>query len=312
VVLGVLLAVLLVTAATFGALMLRSGKSSKKEGVPSSAKAETGHSDTGQVNAHTQPESSQSAPAGAEQESWGYSWVKLKSNYPEVAEKRSNTGPPTVAIVIDDVGNSTGPLPLWTAIDAPLSFSVMPYPPVSQELALRLRQSGQQVMMHIPTQNAPPNSFSGQGQLSVGMSREAVFAQLDQDITTVSLASGINNHQGGLGCDDPALMTYEVEWAKQRGFYVVDSNSSLNSQVSPACIAQGLPQRKNQVFIDHQNEPDYIRGAMRQLADIARKNGTAIGICHWYRPNTAPVVGEMVGQLKNEGIHFAFARDVTN
>jgi polysaccharide deacetylase 2 family uncharacterized protein YibQ len=238
--------------------------------------------------------------------------VRLKANYPEVVEKRSDTERPTVAIVIDDVGNTLDPLPLWTAIDAPLSFSVMPYPPLSRDLALKIRQSGYLVIMHIPTQNAPPNSFAGTGQLAVGMSRATVFSELDKDFTAVPVASGINNHQGGLGCDDPSLMTYEVEWAKQKGFFVVDSESSANSQVSPACRALGLPQRKNEVFIDHQNEPDYIRGAMRQLADLARKNGTAIGICHWHRPNTPTVVGEMMVQLRNEGIHFAFARDVTN
>jgi len=92
----------------------------------------------------------------------------------------------------------------------------------------------------------------------------------------------------------------------------VDSKSSVSSKVTKACLALGLPERNNEVFIDHQNEPDYIRGAMRELAGLARKNGTAIGICHWHRPNTATVVGEMIQTLKAEGIHFAFARDITD
>jgi hypothetical protein len=124
--------------------------------------------------------------------------------------------------------------------------------------------------------------------------------------------TGMNNHQGGRGCDQLDLMTYEVEWAKSKGLFVVDSNSSVSSKVSQACVALGLPRRKNLVFIDHQNEPDYIRGAMRELAGLARKNGTAIGICHWHRPNTAAVVGEMINTLKAEGIHFAFARDISD
>jgi polysaccharide deacetylase 2 family uncharacterized protein YibQ len=307
VVLGVLLCVLLVTVITFSVL-LRSGNSSSTAGKPLPGKAHEGGSDTrsADVGART------SAPAGADKKSSGYLWVSLKAGYPKAAEKRSVSRPPAVAIVIDDVGNTADPLPLWMAIDAPLSFSVMPYPPLSRDLSLRIRQGGYKVMMHIPTQNAPPNSFSGMGQLAVGMSRETVFSELEKDLAAVPLASGINNHQGGLGCDDPSLMSYEVEWARQRGLYVVDSESSNNSQVSPACLAQGLPQRRNEVFIDHQNEPDYIRAAMRRLADIARQNGTAIGICHWHRPNTAAVVGEMVRQLKNEGINFSYAGDVSN
>jgi len=231
---------------------------------------------------------------------------------PIPVEKASDTRPPTIAIVVDDTGNVTDKIPLWTAIDAPLSFAVMPYPPLSQELANKLFSAGYVIMLHTPTDNAPPNSFAGSGQLATGMSRETVFSTLDSDIAKVPNATGMNNHMGGRGCDQLDLMTYEVEWAKSKGLFVVDSNSSVHSKVTQACLALGLPKRLNEVFIDHQNEPEYIRGAMRELAGLARKNGTAIGICHWHRPNTATVVGEMINTLKAEGIHFAFARDITD
>lgn len=238
-----------------------------------------------------------------------------KSSVPESptrVERKSVAKAPAVAIVIDDVGNVESKLARWTTIDAPLTFAVMPYPPLSQTLAEQLYQAGYVVIMHIPTDNAPPNSFSGRGQLATGMDRATVFATLDADSQAVPRMTGINNHQGGRGCDQNDLMTYEVEWAKSKGYFVVDSNSSVNSQVTPACLALGLPKRKNQVFIDHQLDPNYIRSAMRELADIARKNGTAIGICHWHRDNTVEVVSEMVRTLKAEGINFAFARDITN
>jgi len=204
------------------------------------------------------------------------------------------------------------PMPRWLAIDAPLTFSAMPYPPLSKDLAFKLHQAGYRIMMHVPTQNAPPNSFSGKGQLAVNMDSTTVFKTLDDDLASVPFAKGLNNHQGGLGCDDLTLMTRMCQWAKQKGMYVVDSSSSARDKVSLACTALGMPHRKNEVFIDHQNDPNYIRNAMRQLAELAKKNGTAIGICHWHRPNTPTVVGEMIKQLKNEGIHFAFVQDVTN
>ncbi|MHB8896138.1 MAG: divergent polysaccharide deacetylase family protein [Candidatus Geothermincolia bacterium] len=227
-------------------------------------------------------------------------------------ERKSVKTPPTIAIVVDDVGNRSDKLKQWLTIDAPLTFAVMPYPPLSQQLAEQLYQNGYVVIMHIPTDNAPPNSFSGTGQLATGMDRATVFSTLDNDSLAVPHMTGINNHQGGRGCDQLDLMTYEVEWAKSKGMFVVDSNSSVNSQVTPACLALGLPKRKNEVFIDHQLDPNYIRGAMRELAAIARKNGTAIGICHWHRDNTVEVVSEMVRTLKAEGINFAFARDISN
>jgi hypothetical protein len=230
----------------------------------------------------------------------------------ERVEKRSDTTPPSVAIIVDDVGNVENKLAEWTKIDAPLSFSVMPYPPLSVTLADKLYQAGYVIMMHIPTENQPPDSFAGEGQLSTNMNRQDVFTTLDGDLSKVPDVSGINNHQGGKGCNDLQLTTFECEWAKQRGFYVVDSKSSTDSMVSYAAVQLGMGRKRNQVFIDHQNDPEYIRSAMLELADIARKDGYAIGICHWHRPNTASTVGEMVRKLKAEGIHFAFARDINN
>lgn len=283
----VVAAVVLIILSPFG------GGPGKSKESPPKTEAKTAPATTA-PNQSSQPAAS-SAPAGAAR-----------------VEKKSDTRAPCVAIVVDDVGNTTDKLPLWLTIDAPINFAVMPYPPLSQQLAEQLYQAGYLVMMHVPTDNAPPNSFSGKGQLATGMNRDTVFQTLDADVATVPHAEGINNHQGGRGCDQPDLMTYEVEWAKSKGLFVVDSASSANSKVTPACLALGLGKRLNQVFIDHQNEPDYIRGAMRELAALARENGTAIGICHWHRPNTAAVVGEMVKVLKAEGIHFAFVRDITN
>ena len=227
-------------------------------------------------------------------------------------EKRSDTSPPSVAIIVDDVGNVESKLAEWKKIDAPLSFSVLPYPPLSYTLADRLYQAGYLVMMHIPTENQPPNSFAGEGQLSTNMNKQDVFVTLDGDLSKVPNVSGINNHQGGRGCDDLQLMTFECEWAKQHGFYVVDSRSSANSMVSYTAVQLGMGEKRNQVFIDHQNDPEFIRSAMCELADIAREDGYAIGICHWHRPNTAKIVGEMVKELKAKGINFAFARDINN
>lgn len=239
-----------------------------------------------------------------------YSWVKFRP--PEHNEKAFVKTGPRVAIVVDDTGNTTEPLAKWQAIDAPLTFSVMPYPPLSRQLAWQLYQSGYVIMIHVPTENSPPRSFSGKGQLSVDMSEQKVFSTLDQDLEAVPLATGMNNHQGGLGCNDLGLMTSMCRWAKARGMYVVDSSSSDRDKVTAAALAVGLPRRKNQVFIDHDNNPDYIRNAMRQLAGLARQNGTAIGICHWHRPNTPTVVGEMIRSLQAQGINFVFARDITN
>ena len=188
----------------------------------------------------------------------------------------------------------------------------MPYCAATTQLAEQLYQAGYRIMLHIPTELDPPHSYSGKGQLATGMDQATVFGTLDGDLASVPHVVGINNHQGGRGCNDLQLMTYECQWAQEHGLFVVDSDSSTSSKVTKAATSLGMPRRLNQVFIDHDNDPNYIRSAMRQLSDIARKNGTAIGICHFHRPNTPRIVGGMVRTLQAEGIHFAFVQDISN
>lgn len=227
-------------------------------------------------------------------------------------EKRSDPASPTIAVVVDDTGMVAERLEEWLAVDAPITFTAIPNCVATPGVVERLYAAGFRIMMHIPTENDPPNSFSGTGQLSTGMDRATVFATLDADLAQVPHATGINNHQGARGCNDLTLMTYQCEWAVERGLFIMDSDSSTDSQVTRAMANLGLPRRENQVFIDHDNDPEYIRSAMRRLADIARRDGTAIGICHFGRPNTARMVGEMILTLKAEGINFAFVQDVHN
>ncbi len=210
------------------------------------------------------------------------------------------------------MGSTENNLSQWLSIDAPLTFAVMPHQPFSNSEAERLWLAGYRIIMHIPTENEKPHSFSSKGQLEVGMSRETVFRVLDADLATIPHVLGINNHQGSAGCDNLQLMTYMCEWARERGLFVIDSNSSRASKVTQAAQSLGMPRRCNEVFIDHENDPDYIRSAMRNLAAKSRKNGTAIGICHFHRPNTPRIVGEMILILKAEGINFAFVQDIHN
>ncbi|MFH1149016.1 MAG: divergent polysaccharide deacetylase family protein [Actinomycetota bacterium] len=262
------------------------------------------------------PGARQTAPPGSSAPSLASATVPKgvaanRAGAPAPNAKKSDPTLPAIAIVVDDVGNGKEHLSEWLAIDAPLNFAVMPHLQLSSELAETLYGHGYAVMMHVPTTNAG-NSYSGPGQLAVGMDRGTVFGTLDADLATIPHVEGMNNHQGGMGCDNWNIMYFECEWAKTRGLFVVDSNSSYNSQVTPACLALGMGKRKNQVFIDHENDPNYIRRAMQELAGLARKNGTSIGICHWHRPNTAKVVGEMINTLRSQGIHFAYVREITD
>jgi len=219
---------------------------------------------------------------------------------------------PTVAIVVDDTGDSDAHLQEWLAIKSPVTFSIMPYCGNTQSDAQMLQAAGQQIMLHCPEENDPPNSYSGKGQMASGMDQATVNATLDADAAQLPGLVGMNNHQGGKAGNDLELQRKVAKWCVEHGVFLMDSNASTKPQAYKAAVEAGMPLRISNVFIDHENDPDYIRNAMRQLAGLARKRGTAIGICHFGRPNTARTVGEMIKTLEAEGIRFDFVSKISN
>ncbi len=221
-------------------------------------------------------------------------------------------GSPTVAICVDDVGNGDDYLPEWLAIETPITFAILPYSSKGTSDAQTLEAAGQKVLLHLPEENDPPHSFSGQGQVTCAMEQASVDQVLDADAAQVPGMVGLNNHQGGKAGNDIGLQRRVVDWARRHGVFVLDSNASSQPVAYIAAGEVGMPVRINNIFLDEKTDPEHIRSAMRLLAERARRKGTAIGICHFGRPTTAAVVGEMIPILQAEGIRFDFVSNVTN
>ena len=54
------------------------------------------------------------------------------------------------------------------------------------------------------------------------------------------------------------------------------------------------------------DDPDYIRGQLKELTSLARVKGKAVGIGH-LNETTLKVLKEMMPQLEEEGIQFVTA-----
>ncbi len=221
-------------------------------------------------------------------------------------------GSPTVAICVDDVGNGDDYLPEWLAIEAPLTFAILPYSAKTTSDAQTLQAAGQQVLLHLPEENDPPHSFSGQGQVTCAMEQASVDQVLDADAAQIPGMVGLNNHQGGKAGNDIGLQRRVVDWARRHGVFVLDSNASSHPVAYIAAGEVGMPVRISNIFLDDETGAQSIRDALRLLAAKARVWGTAIGICHFARPGTAAVMGEMIPVLQAEGIRFEFVSNVTN
>jgi len=75
---------------------------------------------------------------------------------------------------------------------------------------------------------------------------------------------GVNNHRGG----------------QKRNLFFIDSLTTSKSLCKPTARLLQLPFAQRDVFIDHFQEPDFIRKQIKLLIRIADKHGEAISIAH--------------------------------
>ncbi len=123
---------------------------------------------------------------------------------------------------------------------------------------------------------------------------------------------GVNTHMGSKATGDEDLMRIVLREIKKRVLYFIDSRTAKSSVASQIAKSLGLRAASRQVFLDsgeRGDDPDYIRGQLKELASLARIKGKAIGIGH-IRGATVGVLKEMMPQMEEEGIQFVTASEI--
>ena len=107
---------------------------------------------------------------------------------------------------MDDLGGDRSLGDAVLALPFPLTLSVLPYQPFSNELAEKAFRRGDQVLLHLPMEAESKAVKPEPDELRVGMNAAQVPAVLAGMLATVPHAVGVNNHEGSRATSDPALM----------------------------------------------------------------------------------------------------------
>lgn len=215
-----------------------------------------------------------------------------------------------VAIVIDDVGYIQTYVAEFQKIKIPLTYSVMPHSRYGKAHAELFHSQGQEIMIHIPSENSTSQSNYGPGEISTKMSDEQIIEALKGDIEFVPYAKGMNNHEGRAATADIRVMRLVINHCKGQGLFFLDSLTTGKSVVSQVQAEVGMPKRVNDWFIDNIDEVEEEKKQIQKLGDLAKKQGYAIGIGHIQRANTARAIQEMIPVLQSQGIQFIFLSQV--
>jgi polysaccharide deacetylase 2 family uncharacterized protein YibQ len=155
-------------------------------------------------------------------------------------------------------------------------------------------------MLHLPMEPLEyPSVDPGPGALLSSMSADELISQLRNNLSDVPGIKGVNNHMGSKLTAESTRLYQIFSVLKQEGLFFVDSRSSAKTVGRSSARLFRLPFAERDVFIDHIQDPDFMRKQIMELIQLARKNGEAIGIAHPSK-TTLRILEEMLPALKKE------------
>ena len=216
-----------------------------------------------------------------------------------------------VAIIFDDAGYGIKAAQEVEGIGRPLTISVLPHLPFSAQIAEEAPQHGMQIILHLPVQPENRSIALGPGGITVEMTDDEIRRTVNDDLASVPSAVGANNHMGSLGTADPRVMRAVMDVMRTRHLFFVDSMTSSRSVAAKVAREMGVPTAVRAVFLDNEDNEEYVRGQFRALIAIAQSRGDAIAIGHVGKV-TARVLAAMLPEFDEAGIQLVRVSDLVH
>ncbi len=193
--------------------------------------------------------------------------------------------PPTIAIIIDDVGNNRHEGERLVALEQPITLAFLPYRRFTSLLAEQAHRNNKEIMLHAPMANTH-NFALGPGGLTTEMDRQDTITTLRRALQSIPHVQGVNNHMGSRLTQMMEPMEWVMSELYRYPLYFVDSRTIASSIASDVAQAYQIPTLVRDVFLDHEQTEEFVHRQFQELIRLARKNGSAIGIGH---PHTVTV-----------------------
>jgi hypothetical protein len=216
-----------------------------------------------------------------------------------------------VAIILDDAGGQVPNYESIHAIKQKLTISVLPHLRSSYKIARSFRDSGFEIMLHLPME--PDNSSyvrQDSGMVTCNQSEGNIKKTVTDDIGWVKIAVGLNNHLGSKATKDERIMKAVFSALEPGKFYYIDSKTSSQSLAYRIAKSMKFRAAENNVFLDGDADERAIEGRFRELIALARQKGSAVGIGHATRRATIQALKKLMPEYEKSGIKFVFASEL--
>jgi len=211
----------------------------------------------------------------------------------------------SLVIIIDDLGYSLTNGLNVVALPGDITLAVLPHTPHGSFIAMQGSLANKEIMLHAPMENHAGLRL-GKGGLTLNMEEQVFKQMLRSDISSVSMARGLNNHMGSALTENEQSMQWTMEVAKELGLYFVDSRTSAASVALTQALKYKVPALERDVFLDNDTATQALEIQFNKAMKIALKYGSAVLIGHPYPATTAFLAGA-IPRLKDAGIELVSA-----
>jgi uncharacterized protein len=188
-------------------------------------------------------------------------------------------GPPSIAIVIDDLGADAEHTRRAIALPPFVALSFLPYPEDTPRLAREARRGNHEILVHVPMEAVGAQN-PGPMALTTGLPPDEIVRRLDWALARVPGFSGINNHEGSRFTADHTALAPVMQRIAERHVFFFDSKTTPDSQVASVAHAYGVASASRDVFLDDVDNIDAVDAQLHALEKRAREQGIAIAIGH--------------------------------
>lgn len=211
--------------------------------------------------------------------------------------------PPTIAIIIDDMGHSLSQGRRLVEMEYPVTLAFLPFRRHTTELATAAHANHKEIMLHAPMANTR-NIGLGPGGLDGSMNEPATVTTLRRAIQSIPHVRGVNNHMGSLLTQLQPNMNWVMAELFRYPLYFVDSRTIASTIAGETAAAHRVPTLTRDVFLDHEQTEEYVDAQFQLLIETAKLNGSAIGIGHPHKV-TVDYLIKKLPELDEQGIAVA-------
>lgn len=209
-----------------------------------------------------------------------------------------------IAVVIDDMGISPVRTKEILDIARPMTAAFLTYDPANRKQVEAAKNAGFEVMLHVPMM-PHARKYLAPVTLAPEMSKEQIQEELSKMIARYEGLGmkGANNHMGSLFTETPEAMNAVMEVLKEKNMFFLDSMTTSKSVGRKTAANYGVSFISRDVFLDNENNYDYVLGQLKQAEKIAQKRGYAVAIGHPHE-QTAKALTDWVKTLDGKNIQL--------